>query len=383
LTVLSRPSMMAGKGMMMSKKTIHGEARGRDIHDGKERKLAKLQPNQLSLFQTFLPKEDKYSNTIEFYDAVPKYFTNKRQMAEMREGPEGREIYLPTLDREFKHQDTVYTLEINPARVRDNDGTLKEYYPSEQEELVEEALRKLACDRLNGVYLGPSAGVQFTMYELREELRKRGHAMSHTQLQRSLLICRSAGLRIEKKGGEREVILDSSIFPTVMISSRKDWKADPKNARCYVQFNPLVTASIEALTYRQFDYETLMSYSHQLSRWFHKRLYHNFVNAGMLSTYSILLSTVKRDSGLLNNNRTSKDIKYLERTLEELSDKNIIYGFEKQVRRGRHNQIDDVLYTLRPSLNFVGEMKKANKRALDIHNTSPVRLPGHRAPENM
>src|SRR6266705_3756390 len=79
------------------------------------------------------------------------------------------------------------------------------------------------------------------------------------KLKRSLLICRSAGLYIERKGGEREVILDSSIFPTVMISSRRDWKADPKNARCYVQFNPLVTASIEVLTFRQFDYETLMS----------------------------------------------------------------------------------------------------------------------------
>jgi hypothetical protein len=50
----------------MSKKTIHDEARGRDIHDGKERALAKQRPTQLSLFQTFLPEDDKYSNTIEF-----------------------------------------------------------------------------------------------------------------------------------------------------------------------------------------------------------------------------------------------------------------------------------------------------------------------------
>jgi hypothetical protein len=54
--------MMAGKGIdLMSKKTFLGEAQGRDIHDGKERKLAKLRPAQLSLFQTFLPEEDKYS----------------------------------------------------------------------------------------------------------------------------------------------------------------------------------------------------------------------------------------------------------------------------------------------------------------------------------
>ena len=202
--------------------------------------------------------------------------------------------------------------------------------------------------------------------------------MSHDELRRSLLICRSAGLHIEKKGGEKEVLLDSSIFPTVMISSRREWQADPKNARCYVQFNPLVTASIEALTYRQFDYETLMSYTRQLSRWFHKRLYHNYVNAGMLNSYNILLSTVKRDSSLLNNARISQDIKYLERVFEELLEKNIIFGFEKEVRRGRYNQIHDVLYTLRPSLNFVSEMKRANKRASDIRTTSPHQAAHHK-----
>jgi hypothetical protein len=362
----------------MSKKTTHGEARGRDIHDGKQRALTKRQPAQLSLFQTFLPaQDDRYSNTIEFYDAVPKYFTNKRQMAAMREGPEGREIYLPTLEREFRHLDAAYTLKIKPARAEDRDGNELEYYPSEQEELLEEALRKLACDRLNGVYLGPVAGVQFTMYELREELRRRGHAMAHDELRRSLLICRSAGLRIERKG-EKEVLLDSSIFPTVMISNRKEWKADPKNARCYVQFNPLVTASIEAMTYRQFDYETLMSYGYQLSRWLHKRLFHNYVNASMMNHYSILLSTVKRDSGLLNNNRTSKDIQYLERSLEELVLKNVIFGFEKDIRRGKQNSIEDVLYTLMPSMHLISEMKKSNKRVADNKTTSPVRLPGHK-----
>jgi hypothetical protein len=215
------------------------------------------------------------------------------------------------------------------------------------------------------------------MYELREELRHRGHSMALDELKRSLLICRSAGLHITKKG-EGDHILDSSIFPMVAILNRKDWKADPKNARCYVQFNPLVTASIENLTYRQFDYETLMSYERQLSRWLHKRLYHNYINASLLNTYHFLLSSVKRDSGLLNNQRISQDIKYLEETLEELDKKGIIWGFEKEVRRGRHNRIDDVLYKLSPSSKFTDDMKTANKRATNIRATSPGSLPGHR-----
>ena len=101
------------------------------------------------------------------------------------------------------------------------------------------------------------------------------------------------------------------------------------------------------------------------------------MNAGLLNPYHILLSSVKRDSGLLNNARVSQDIKYLERTFEDLSEKSIIYGFTKEIRRGPQNRIDDVLYTLTPSINFVGEMKKANKRLSDIQTKFPIRLPGH------
>src|SRR6516164_2835766 len=48
------------------------KVRGRDLQ-GKVHVLDKTQPQQLVLFQTFLPEDDpdeKFSNTIEFYDAI-------------------------------------------------------------------------------------------------------------------------------------------------------------------------------------------------------------------------------------------------------------------------------------------------------------------------
>ena len=73
--------------------------RGTDIN-GNLVVLTKTHPEQLVLFQTFLSDEDdhrhsdeKYSNTIELYDAVPKYFSNPRLMERMRK--EGK--YLPML----------------------------------------------------------------------------------------------------------------------------------------------------------------------------------------------------------------------------------------------------------------------------------------------
>ena len=51
--------------------------KGKDIR-GKLVTLELKKPAQLSLFQTFLaPDEDKYSNTIELYDAIPKYYPRK------------------------------------------------------------------------------------------------------------------------------------------------------------------------------------------------------------------------------------------------------------------------------------------------------------------
>src|SRR4029453_10082481 len=91
----------------------------------------------------FLPnyspeEEEKYSNTIELYDAVPKYFTNARAMASLRESGK----YLPILDREFEHRGEVYKVQIHPPRIRYKDQREKEFYPSKREGLGEKELRK-------------------------------------------------------------------------------------------------------------------------------------------------------------------------------------------------------------------------------------------------
>ncbi len=61
----------------MSKQEGNGLVRGKDIK-GAVVVLSKTQPQQLSLFQTFLPDDERYSNTIDLYDAIPKYFPRKR-----------------------------------------------------------------------------------------------------------------------------------------------------------------------------------------------------------------------------------------------------------------------------------------------------------------
>ena len=78
---------------------------------------------------------------------------------------------------------------------------------------------------------------------------------------------------LDRQGFQRQGLIQSPIFPVLLIAS-KDWMENPKQAHCYVQFHPLVTASINHISYRHYDYLTYMAYKHRLSRWIHKRLAH-------------------------------------------------------------------------------------------------------------
>jgi len=56
--------------MPENKTRIADRVKGKNVH-GRIVVLTRSKPEQLGLFQTFLPEEEeKYSNTIELYDAV-------------------------------------------------------------------------------------------------------------------------------------------------------------------------------------------------------------------------------------------------------------------------------------------------------------------------
>jgi len=230
----------------------------------------------------------------------------------------------------------------------------------------EEALKKIACDKLNGVFLNGEAGVQFTLWELREELRRQGHGMSWPDLMDALQICRKSSITITAKDTPSEVYLSASIFPVLSLVSRRDWEANPKQTRCYVQFNPLVTYSLNKVTYRQFNYTTFMGLTRQLSRYLFKRLSHLYTNASWDHPYHILLSTLVRDSQLINAKRVRDQVRYVDAVMTEFKEKGILSSFDKDVRFAARNAIVDVKYILHPDVIFSREMKKANRRGQEL-----------------
>ena len=327
--------------------------RGHDI-DGNPVEEIKTRPRQLALFQeAFAPGR---SSTIELYDALPKYFSSGQRMESLRRKNSGK--YLDTLTREFVHRDKPFTLTIHPARLNTAKGE-REFYPTEREHLIEEALKKICIDPLNGIFLGGEVSVQFTLSQLRRELERTGHGMNYVSLVEGLRVCSLVKLTLAT--GDGQSLMDSAIFPSLVLTNRKRWEQDPAT-RCYLKFHPLITASIRELTFRQMNYEAFMRLERSLSRYLFKRISHIHTQADWTRPYHIRLSTVLRDSGMTVSAAPSDNAKRVERSLDELKEKDVLTCWQRKVKTGPHNRFVDVVYDLYPSPEFSGDVIDANRR---------------------
>src|SRR4051794_16162476 len=99
---------------------------------------------QLHLFQDFLcntlEERERLSNAIDLWDSVPRYSVNRKATNRAKEDGDFPEAVVTT----FHHRGRAYGCTITPASVKDLDGNRGYFYPGATEELVEDALRKLA-----------------------------------------------------------------------------------------------------------------------------------------------------------------------------------------------------------------------------------------------
>ena len=318
---------------------------------------------QLNLFQTFLcnthEEKDHLSNAIDLWDSMPRYSVSRQAMTKNRIN--GR--FLEEHQTTFQHRGRTYTRIIHPALVQDLDGKKRYFYPSATEELVEHALRKLAIEQQAGYFDKPNyrSGVVFTLYALREEMKKRGHTRSYQQLFQALDILSHCVMDILPHA-EGEAKMVSTYLPALTAVSRAKLSEDPK-AKWAVQFHPLVTGSIDKVTYRQFNYHLMMSHTTQLARWLHQQLVIKYTFASHHSPFEMRYSTVKRDSGLLDFYARDRDaVGMLEEAFTEIQERQVILGYDRKDVTGPRKKLVDVVFTIQPSIDFIREAKAANKR---------------------
>jgi hypothetical protein len=325
---------------------------------------------QLDLFRNFLCNtnagRDRLSNTFDLWNSIPRYAVSRQQMDKLRKSVG----FLDLLRIEFNFRGEEMMATIQAARINDETTDIsKDYYPSANEELVEDALIKIAAEQQNAFYDTKNfrSGVVFTLYMLREELRKRGHSRSYQELILSLKILARSTIEISiassNKKGEGFTI--SPFLAGLSAATRTTLQDDPE-AKWIVQFHPLVTQAMDALTYRQYNYAQMMGHKNQLSRWLHKLLSTKFTFASITTTFEIRYSTIKRDSGLLDSYaRERKAIEVLNECLTELVNTAVLLKYEKNLVTGVRGKILDVIYTLYSTPEFIKDTKAANKRQQD------------------
>lgn len=301
---------------------------------------------QLSLFN-LLPESSVFSNTVELYDAIPKYIVGKNRF--------GERLY--PIERTFKHKESVYKVVIKPAMIKNAAGEYIDALPGQREEFVEDALRKIATEG-SAVAVGAQVGVLFTLYQLQKELKRTGHSYSYAQIRDALEVLVSCNMRLTMilENNKKEELFSESLFGRIAGKTEEGWiEGEGKKTSFVIFFNSLVKKSIFELTFRRYNYEICMKYSNFIARYLHKKMSHNYLQASMMNPYQIKLSTIIEGSGMKPYSKNSENNKYISKALEEMKQKNVLIDWKSA------RIINDYKYSLIPSQSFVAEIKRSNQ----------------------
>ena len=323
---------------------------------------------QIELFQSLLCNTDSertsLSNVFDLWDSIPRYVVSRQQQDKWRKA--GTFPLLHEVPFHYRGRELMAT--IQPAALKGSDGVIRTYFPSANEELVEDVLRKIAAEQNNGYFDAKErrSGVVFTLHRLRKELARRGHGRTYKEIILSLeIMARSVIITSLTDGKEGEFASNSLYLNNLFRVSKGRLNEDPQ-AKWFADFHPFASRALDELTYRQFNYGRLMGHRSQLARWLNKVLSLKYLNASFLRPFEMRFSTIMRDSGLLNGYQLVRlAVAAVDAAFDELRDCQppLLGGKpDKKVIEGSRGKILDVVYTLQPSGEFIKEVKAASKR---------------------
>lgn len=295
------------------------------------------------------------SNLISFWDSIPKYSRSRQLQASMRD-ENGR---LPTLRHKFVSNDgDQCEMVLKPASIT-RDGKTIDYYPSESEELLEDIFLKILILQDHGTFNPKSAETwcRFTGNMILRELKNHGKERNYDEYKQSLEIMQDCKIEVIVNG---TTSLRTSILPAVIFSDRERYLND-SNSMTAVMLSPAVSSAIKNYGYRQYNYELVIDMKKQLSRWLYKRIADRYLNAGAgAPDFRITYLEIKRDSGMLNQNSTSKQLSAIREALDELVANDCISNYDESVVKDKRTIID---------ATFRFQAKESLRRDIILANT--------------
>lgn len=298
------------------------------------KKNMRVTPKQLALFESLV--DVRFSNSIEIYDLMPKYLQEKVTTFQETDLPPEKHV----IERRFQTHVVDETgrrlaregyVKIKPAVImRKKEGELKRLfaYPSYFEQLVEDAIRKLAVEQ--GAFLNDGqVGCRFSISQVRKLLSETGHQCKHADVVEAINILNGSQLEygLVDPDGKGRASGRSTYFPTIYIRTRDEGIEDGE-FDSVVQFHELVNASIREKTFRNYDFITCMKYRLPLSNYMHKRISMRFRQAATGSPYSFHLKKMIEDGGFNVGATIAKNVEAMKKSLQELIEAKVIEKFE-------------------------------------------------------
>ncbi|MFL1449237.1 replication protein [Pseudomonas tritici] len=325
---------------------------------------------QLALFELLDSSESDYSNTIELYDALPKYVWANTEL-DLRENS--------VITRQLKSRGAVYTIKIKPAvveRKNEKGETVSVMlYPGSREEIVEEALRKIA---VNGNAFESSedkdVGVYFTISQLRKELAKTKHTYSSQEVHEALDVMSSSLLEVSTGSGKGRNSYRGTLLPKLATTSREDYLSDG-SMRCFATFHPLVTLGVKTQAFRMYDYSISMGLKSDLARYIYKRISHYWTQASLNHPYQPKLVSFLEQSPRGLSVRMKDNMRAMRTALTSLADQSVIIpGWNELIIKDEHDKrvTKDIQFEIFPHDNFIKHMMRANKKASEIRGRAGI-----------
>ena len=211
---------------------------------------------------------------------------------------------------------------MTPARITDQKtGQNRNAYTGKREEIVEDALRKMAASgqRAKAVLLNGQFTVVFSRKALSDELTEMGHKYSYPQIEEAIEILFKTSIEMTSDDGD-----NLAAFHPIQDYG---FRGRDGESNTYVKFCSLVTESIHNNSFRLINYKKLMSYSSVIARKMHKRMANNFTYAGEGHTYNTSLSTIFQDFGLSETRPAPNKLIDVKAAFQELIGANVIESY--------------------------------------------------------
>lgn len=296
--------------------------------------------------------------TPEDIDNLPKFIWGKNKIV--------HDLQEVITERTYRKGNREILIRITAAIITrtgsDGNKTIVAAFPGEREEFVDAALRKLAVSRGDKL-LNDQAGVAFTLYELREELKATGHTYSTNEIKEALFILKNAAYECLT---EQEVLLSTSFISFLSLTNADELKSDSKK-QCFVQFNPVTHKAITGLDFNPYTYSISMSLKSALARIIYKKIRLFWTQTSTSQPHAINLISFLQSTprGLTNGIQGNK--RAMESALEALKDKDVIdswasfpvYAVASSIS-GRKGKILDYQYSIYPHPNLVKDILYSN-----------------------